>query len=724
MKKIALALVLATSASFASAQLNFGPGALADQSDCDFPESVTGVYAPGCGTASHNFGADAYNAALTSSSTNAFLQSSEELLASAQANLDAILPTDPDYSQYLATRDDAVIVRDLAIEASDMSQAGLEQYTAIDGTVSNAAIAHFTAEQNLGNANIAAADAAQLVSDEQGNVNIAEGNTAAALIARDDALTDYQDASQAYTDANQANPNDPNLPTLLQDLVDGAGDFVAASSDYDTTLAAEAAPNAALLAAEAAETTANSNVGTATEALAASQTLYNGLINNWVENVDSEIDQAQYNLNSSQAAVDAATATVDAAQGTLTGLETTAAEAVTDNVAQQAVVDTAIVAASDAAQATAAATAALAALPNDATPEDLAQVTQALADAQTAQAAADLDLGNQTTALTASALAITTADAAVLVQQGVLTTATDNLAGPQTILNSLTQDLQDANDDKASHAAYAEDTANPAGALLTNITNEEDNAQAVITAVSSNYEATEDNSGRIDTNVADIATNANDIGTNANDIGTNATDIGTNATDIGTNEGNIASNTGRITTNEGNISSNEDRIDTNENDIAANATDIATNANDIGTNEGNITSNTGRITTNEGNITSNTGRITTNEGNIASNTGRITTNEVNIMSNTGRIDGLDTRVDGLSDDLDVVRSGVAAALAVAAMPDFDGEGWGAAIGTGYFDGESAISAGLMFNSDAYKFKFAVGDAGGETTASAGVSWGF
>ena len=214
----------------------------------------------------------------------------------------------------------------------------------------------------------------------------------------------------------------------------------------------------------------------------------------------------------------------------------------------------------------------------------------------------------------------------------------------------------------------------------------------------------------IDTNVADIATNANDIGTNANDIGTNATDIGTNATDIGTNEGNIASNTGRITTNEGNISSNEDRIATNANGIDTNANDIDTNANDIATNEGNITSNTGRITT--------------NEGNIASNTGRITTNEVNIMSNTGRIDGLDTRVDGLSDDLDVVRSGVAAALAVAAMPDFDGEGWGAAIGTGYFDGESAISAGLMFNSDAYKFKFAVGDAGGETTASAGVSWGF
>ena len=78
----------------------------------------------------------------------------------------------------------------------------------------------------------------------------------------------------------------------------------------------------------------------------------------------------------------------------------------------------------------------------------------------------------------------------------------------------------------------------------------------------------------------------------------------------------------------------------------------------------------------------------------------------------------------LSDDLDVVRSGVAATLAVAGMPLAPTEGWGAAIGTGYFDGESAVAAGLTFRSDRYNFKFAVGTSGGETTGSAGVSWGF
>ncbi len=78
----------------------------------------------------------------------------------------------------------------------------------------------------------------------------------------------------------------------------------------------------------------------------------------------------------------------------------------------------------------------------------------------------------------------------------------------------------------------------------------------------------------------------------------------------------------------------------------------------------------------------------------------------------------------MSEDLDVVRSGVAATLAVAGMPLAPTEGWGAAIGTGYFDGESAVAAGLTFRSDRYNFKFAVGTSGGETTGSAGVSWGF
>lgn len=36
MKKIALAIAMATSASFASAQLEFGPGAIQDQQDCNF----------------------------------------------------------------------------------------------------------------------------------------------------------------------------------------------------------------------------------------------------------------------------------------------------------------------------------------------------------------------------------------------------------------------------------------------------------------------------------------------------------------------------------------------------------------------------------------------------------------------------------------------------------------------------------------------------------------
>ena len=56
------------------------------------------------------------------------------------------------------------------------------------------------------------------------------------------------------------------------------------------------------------------------------------------------------------------------------------------------------------------------------------------------------------------------------------------------------------------------------------------------------------------------------------------------------------------------------------------------------------------------------------------------------------------------------------------MPMAPGDGWGFAVGTGYFDGESAVAAGLSYRATKYNFKFSVGSSGGETTASAGVAW--
>ena len=130
------------------------------------------------------------------------------------------------------------------------------------------------------------------------------------------------------------------------------------------------------------------------------------------------------------------------------------------------------------------------------------------------------------------------------------------------------------------------------------------------------------------------------------------------------------------------------------------------------------------ITKNHDEITTNMKNIKTNETNILKNTKQINTNEKNIADNNKNIANNTKNIARLSDDIDVIRSGVAASLAVAAMPVLSREGWGAAVGTGYFDGESAIAAGLTYSSNAYHLKFAVGHSGGHNAASAGATWAF
>ena len=69
-----------------------------------------------------------------------------------------------------------------------------------------------------------------------------------------------------------------------------------------------------------------------------------------------------------------------------------------------------------------------------------------------------------------------------------------------------------------------------------------------------------------------------------------------------------------------------------------------------------------------------------------------------------------------------MRSGIAATLATAGMPMAPGKGWGVSVGVGSYESEGAIAAGLTFAGEKVNFKFAVGDASGETTVSAGVAW--
>ena len=79
-------------------------------------------------------------------------------------------------------------------------------------------------------------------------------------------------------------------------------------------------------------------------------------------------------------------------------------------------------------------------------------------------------------------------------------------------------------------------------------------------------------------------------------------------------------------------------------------------------------------------------------------------------------------IGGLQDQMDIVRAGVAASMALAGMPAVNGRGL--AIGVGSFDGESAFAVGFQISGEQASFKVGVTSSGGETGVSAGVGFNF
>ena len=153
-----------------------------------------------------------------------------------------------------------------------------------------------------------------------------------------------------------------------------------------------------------------------------------------------------------------------------------------------------------------------------------------------------------------------------------------------------------------------------------------------------------------------------------------------------------------------------------------NETAIGVERGRIDVNETAIALNAGDILTNAGDIAMNTGRIEVNETAIASNAGDIASNATLIGSNASAIGMNETRIGELSDELDIVRSGVAASMALAGMPAINGRG--IAIGVGSFDGESAFAVGFQIQGEMASFQIGVTSSGGETGASAGVGFQF
>jgi hypothetical protein len=169
-------------------------------------------------------------------------------------------------------------------------------------------------------------------------------------------------------------------------------------------------------------------------------------------------------------------------------------------------------------------------------------------------------------------------------------------------------------------------------------------------------------------------------------------------------------------------------VNTNHQATKVNAEGIAANVATLAVHEGLVTTNIANIATNTTNIATNTADIATNTADIATNTAGIATNAANIVDlDNGLTEGMANlqRVEmQMNENVDMLKSGIASALAIAGMPTAPGEGMGFSVGTGYFDGESAVAMGLTFVDGSRSYKLSLGHSGGETSASAGAAFKF
>ena len=294
-----------------------------------------------------------------------------------------------------------------------------------------------------------------------------------------------------------------------------------------------------------------------------------------------------------------------------------------------------------------------------------------------------------------------------------LATASEDGATPsKTVTDAATlaaEQLVAAEEAQATAAAAFGDEDGPTAALVAELLKTGgDDGQALVDAIAATYETA--------AGAADAAREVVEELTGAGGaVATNTAGIATNATDI-------ESLDGRVTVNEGAISTNADNITMNAGNILANRTDIDANIANIATNTAGIATNAGDIMTNSGHIMENRGMIEMNTAGVSSNADAIVANMNSIGSNTAGMMDNRNMIGELSDDLDIVRAGVAASMALAGMPAINGRG--ISIGVGSFDGESAFAVGFQIQGEMASFKVGLTSGGGATGASAGVGFQF
>ncbi len=270
-----------------------------------------------------------------------------------------------------------------------------------------------------------------------------------------------------------------------------------------------------------------------------------------------------------------------------------------------------------------------------------------------------------------------------------------------------------------------------------------DDGQALVDALSQTYARTTENREAVEALTADTEDGADADGpitANRKAIDSLTADteegaeadgpITANRKAIEATDGDIEALDGRVTQNETDIATLMDDTDMNTEMISANAGRIATNASNISSNAGNIVTNASFISQNAAHVAHNGARIDVNAYNIAQNSDRIGANTAAIGVNAAAIgmNGnmiLDNRqmIGEINGQLDMMRAGVAASIAISRMPSIDG---GLSFGAGVYGGETAYAVGFALDRNRTSFDIGVTSSGGEIGAGIGVGvkiWG-
>ena len=264
-------------------------------------------------------------------------------------------------------------------------------------------------------------------------------------------------------------------------------------------------------------------------------------------------------------------------------------------------------------------------------------------------------------------------------------------------------------------AGDPDDPENPIPGLVnTLIETDGDDGQAMVDAISRTYENTVENMDAITALTADTEDGADEDGP----VTANRKAIAENAENIETNTGDIESIDGRVTQNETDIDALQEGTEMNAGMIATNAGNIASNASNIAVNASSIVDNRSYIGQNAATLVEHGAFIERNAGHIAMNSERIGANAAAITMNSGLISDNRHMIGELSSELDVVRAGVAASIALSRMPSV--EGGGISFGAGTYAGEMAYAVGFQVERGFGTFDIGVTSSGGEIGAGVGV----